>query len=495
MTVQKHILSKSTFIRGCQCHKSLYMYKFHPELRDEITEAQQAIFNRGTSIGELAQQVFPGGVNMKPATPFEYQKSVQDTTNAINAGEEIIYEAAFQYNGVLAALDILIKENGKWKIVEVKSSASVSDTYILDTALQYWILTNCGYEVSDVGVLFLNNKYIRNGELDLRQLFTYESTLLKVLPLQDFVNDQVEEQLKLIKEKKLPSIDIGLQCADPYNCDFLGYCWKHIPEYSVFNISRLRAEKKFELYYKGIVKLEDIPEDYSLNVNQWMQVNSEKTGKKIIDKVKIRKFLDSIKYPVFFMDFETFMPALPLYNNSRPYQQIPFQYSLHYLKKPYDELQHFEFLAEANLNIDPRIAFIEQLLADTESKGVILVYNEAFEKARLAEIAKDFPVYNDAINERISRIVDLMVPFREKSIYFPEMMGSYSIKKVLPALIPELSYNELEIHHGGMASMGFEQLFNETDTTLIEKTRRNLLEYCKMDTFAMVKLMEYLENE
>ena len=490
----KHILSKSTFIRGCQCHKSLFLYKFYPKLRDEITEAQQAIFDRGTNVGLLAQQLFPGGINAKPPTPYEYQKSILDTQMAIASGAEVIYEAAFQFNGVLAALDILVKENGKWKIVEVKSSTSVSDTYVLDTALQYWIVTNCGYEVSDVGVLHLNNQYIRKGELDLQQLFTYESTLEKVFPLQDFIHEQVEEQLKLISEKKLPAIDIGLQCDDPYTCDFHGHCWQHIPDYSVFNISRLRAEKKFELYYKGITRLEDIPDDFPLNENQWLQVNSHKSGNTTIDKSKIQNFLKSFDYPVFFMDFETFMPALPLYDNSRPYQQIPFQYSLHYLNKPGSELQHFEFLAESDINIDPRIKFIEQLLTDTKGKGTILVYNEAFEKTRLAEVARDFPQYADDINERLTRIKDLMTPFRDKSIYMPEMRGSYSIKKVLPALIPELSYNKLEINNGGMASMGFEQLFYETNKTVIENTRKNLLEYCKMDTFAMVKLLEFIEQ-
>jgi hypothetical protein len=192
------------------------------------------------------------------------------------------------------------------------------------------------------------------------------------------------------------------------------------------------------------------------------------------------------------MDFETFQPAVPMFDNSKPYQQIPFQYSLHYKKNKKSKIDHFEFLADAEN--DPRIKFIENLLRDTKTDGDILTYNKSFETLRLKEIAEAFPKYKKDIEERISRIKDLMLPFQKKYYYTGEMQGSYSIKYVLPALVPELSYENLEINEGGLASIAFESLYYETDLMRIAEIRQNLLEYCKLDTFAMVKLLEKLES-
>ena len=192
------------------------------------------------------------------------------------------------------------------------------------------------------------------------------------------------------------------------------------------------------------------------------------------------------------MDFETFQPAVPLFDNSRPYQQIPFQYSIHYKESKESQITHYEFLAEQGE--DPRQKFVKNLLEDTSSKGDIIVYSKTFEITRLKEIANDFPAYAEQIEERISRIKDLMIPFRQKYYYSPEMKGSYSIKAVLPALVPELSYDELEINEGGLASIAFETLQIETDLIIIAEIKAQLLEYCKLDTLAMVRILEKLEN-
>lgn len=488
---ERHVLSKSTFIRGCQCAKSLFLYKHQPELRDEISDHQQAIFNRGTSVGELAQQLFPGGIDASPATPFEYQKSVAYTQQLIEDGQKIIYEAAFQFNGVLAAIDILVKTKGKWKAYEVKSSTQVKDTFILDASLQYHVITQSGIALEDISIVHINNQYVRKGKIDINQLFAIQSINEEVLANQDFVAGKIAELKDVIKLKEAPVIDIGAHCGDPYPCDFTGHCWQHVPENSVFDISRLNGEKKFDLYSRGIVRFEDITEDVVLNDNQQLQVTSYLNKTDHIDKEGIREFLKNISHPIYFLDFETFMPAIPLYDQSRPYQQIPFQYSLHYKKKRTSEAQHFEFLAFPDG--DPRIPFIEQLLKETKAPGDILTYNQAFEKTRLKELAADFPKYANDLEERISRIKDLMTPFMQKLYYRPSMNGSYSIKSVLPALIPELSYDDLAIGNGGDASVSFEQMIYDKVNDHSE-LRNNLLEYCKLDTFAMVKILEHLEN-
>ena len=191
------------------------------------------------------------------------------------------------------------------------------------------------------------------------------------------------------------------------------------------------------------------------------------------------------------MDFETFQPAVPLFDNSKPYQQIPFQYSIHFKESKKSQLKHFEFLAEQGA--DPRKKFIEGLLRDTKNPGDIIVYNKTFEITRLKEIARDFPEYADEIEKRINRVKDLMIPFQKKYYYAPEMQGSYSIKYVLPALVPELSYDKLEINEGGLASIAYESLQMESDLMRIADIKQQLLEYCKLDTLAMVNILVKLE--
>lgn len=488
--MKSYMLSKSSFIKGIQCEKQLYLYKHFYKLRDPISEEQQAIFTRGTNVGKLAHDLFPGGVDFSPANPFQYEKAAKLTQEKIQSGVNIFYEPSFIYDELLVAVDILVKQKNKCYIYEVKSSTSVSDTYIMDAAVQYYVLRNSGLEIKDVSIIYMNNQYVRQGELDIHQLFTIESVLDLIEELQDMIPERISAFKKLLKTKSIPDIKIGPQCNDPYPCSFLGYCWKDIPEYSVFNISGLKSDKKFELFNSGIVHIENIPDDFKLSDNQRLQVDVHKNKETVIDRAGLKEFMDSVDYPLYFMDFETFMPAVPLYDNSRPYQQIPFQYALYYQKNKKSELEFFEFLGRPEA--DARVPFVESLLNNTKRKGDIIVYNKSFEITRLKEIARDFPDYADDIEERIDRIKDLMLPFQKKYYYKPEMMGSYSIKNVLPALVPELSYDGMTVADGGMAMIAYESLLYETDPDKINAIRKNLLEYCRMDTYAMVRIWEEL---
>ena len=489
-----HVLSKSSFIKGMQCKKALYLKNYYPELKDEISDNQQAIFDNGHFIGTLAHKLFPTGINLKEFFDMDMPLAVSLTSEHIANGTPILYEAAFIHEQVLSLIDILVKENGRYYAYEVKSSTSISETYILDAAVQYWIMENSGIDIADISLVYINNQYIRQGELDLNQLFKKESVLERILQMQEMVTQKIDELKEVIAGDKIPDIEIGRQCHYPYSCDFLGHCWNHVPEYSIFNISRLPLEKMFELHSRGILELSQIPEDFNLNYSQRQQIESEIKHKTIIDTEKIHEFLSGINYPLYFMDFETFQSAVPLFDNSRPYQQILFQFSLHYLESPNSELKHFEFLADAEIDKDPRIEFIEKLLELTKSRGDILVYNIGFERSRLRELSINFPQYENEINELNTRIKDLMLPFQNRYYYKPEMKGSYSIKAVLPAVCPELTYSDLEIYEGGAASKAYTHLYYETDPELIKTTRQNLLKYCNMDTFAMVNLLKVLEN-
>lgn len=487
-----HILSKSSFIRGVQCEKHLYLYKYHYNEMDQLSDMQKAIFKRGTDVGKLAQQLYPNGIDASPKSQFEYDKAVKLTKEILEKKQKVIYEASFNFNDVLAVADIVVNEKSGLTVYEVKSSTSISETYIRDAALQYWVISNCGYKIKDFSIIYISNQYIRKGKLNLDELFITESVLKLILPLQKWVEENVNRFKVILSKKVIPKIDIGEHCYDPYTCGFYEYCRKHIPENSIFDLSGIHLNKKYDLYRSGIIKLEDIPDDADLSKNAKLQLDIYKSKKDLIDKKAIKEFLADLSYPIYFMDFETFQPAVPMFDKSKPYMQIPFQYSLHYKKNKSSRIEHFEFLAETGN--DPRIKFIENLLRDTKSEGDILTYNKSFEVLRLKEIAEAFPKYKKEIEERISRVEDLMIPFQKKFFYTYKMQGSYSIKYVLPALIPELSYKDLEINEGGLASIAFESLFYETDLMRIADIRSNLLEYCKMDTIAMVKIFEKLET-
>lgn len=487
-----HLLSKSSFIKGLQCEKHLYLYKYHYNEMDELSEMQKAIFKRGTNVGELAQQLFSGGEVAAYGDPPNYEKALKKTEDLIENGAKVIYEAAFMFNEVLSIADIVVKEKDYWKIYEVKSSTSISEIYLNDAALQYYVISNLGIKVKDFSIIYINNQYVRKGELNLKELFINESVLELIRPMQDSVKDNVKRFKKVLLQKQIPDIEIGEHCYNPYICGFYNYCRKHIPEDSVFDFSGMHLSKKYELYRDGIIKFEDIPEGYPLNKNNKLQLEAYNNGETLIDREAIENFLSDLNYPLYFMDFETFQPAVPLFDNSKPYQQIPFQYSIHLKEKKESELKHFEFLAEPGE--DPRKKFIEKLFDIIKGKGDVIAYNKAFEITRLKEIARDFPQYAKEIDKLTARIKDLMIPFQRKYYYAPEMKGSYSIKAVLPAVVPELSYDDLEINEGGLASIAYESLQTETDLMFIAEIKQQLLEYCKLDTLAMVRILEKLES-
>ena len=459
---------------------------------DQLSEMQKAIFKRGTDVGKLAQELYPGGIDASPKNQFEYDKAAKLTKELLQKKQKVIYEASFNFNDVLSIADIVVNEKNALKVFEVKSSTSISEIYIQDAALQYWVIKNSGYKIKDFSIVYINNQYVRKGKLDLNKLFITESVLNLILPMQNWVEENVNRFKKVLSKKTIPQIDIGEHCYDPYVCGFYQYCRKHIPENSVFDLSGIHLTKKYEMYRDGIIRLEDINDEIKLSINAALQLDVYRSKQDLIDKKAIKEFLSDLKYPIYFMDFETFQPAVPMFDNSRPYQQIPFQYSLHFKKNKKSKIEHFEFLAEAGQ--DPRIKFIESLLQNTKNNGDILTYNKSFEVLRLKEIAEAFPKYKKEIEERISRVKDLMIPFQKKYYYTNDMQGSYSIKYVLPALVPELSYENLEINEGGLASIAFESLYYETDMIKISETRNNLLKYCKLDTLAMVKILEKLES-
>ncbi len=443
----KHILSKSTFLYGCQCPKRLWLHKHRPDLRDAMDEEQQAIFQQGTNVGMLARELFPGGVDASPATPYLYQQSVADTARYIKEGQTIIYEAAFQFEGLLCAVDILVNKSGKWYAYEVKSTNTVKEAHVFDASFQYYVIMGAGLDLEDFCITHLNREYIRNGALEVDALFEHESVLDIIVENQAEIAHKAAYLIDMLKKKAMPQIPVGKHCEKPYPCDFQGFC------------------------YEGIIG-EEI--DY---------------GEPHINTEAIAEFLDQLEYPVYHMDFESWRTAVPEYDGHWPFRQVCFQYSVHVQQSPGAEPEHHYYLAE---RVDsPTEEFLQKLLNVLGKKGTILVYCKGFESPRLQELVREHPQYEKTVENVIDRIIDLMAPFR-KHYRLPEMEGSYSIKKVLPALVPDLSYEDLAINNGADASAAFFNLREETDAEKIKVSRDALLEYCGLDTLAMVKILEKL---
>jgi hypothetical protein len=496
MAIEPHLLSKSTFMYGAQCLKRLWLHKYQRDLRDELDAQQQAIFTSGTNVGELAQKLFPGGVDCTPETYYDFHPSIARTIELIAHGHPVIYEAAFQHDRVLAALDILVLREDGWHGYEVKSTNDTKPTHIKDAALQYWVITGSGVPLKSINVLHFNREYVRVGELDIHGLFVWDDVTAEVLELQDSITEQVAVEKACLASNTMPEIAVGPHCTNPYPCDFMGHCWKNEVSHSVFNLTR-GGSKAQRLFEDGITELTDIPNDFPLSWHQRIQVDAAKSGEPRINREGIQSFLDGLTYPLYFLDFETIMPGVPIFEQTRPYQQVVFQYSLHIQHAPGDEfVENHAFLADPT-DMDMRNTLMDKLLFELSiiygAKGTILVYNQSFEVARLKEAARDLPHHADTIyNEVLPRIVDLAVPFQRKDYYAPEMNGSYSIKAVLPALVPELSYSDLEIQEGGTASLVFLQMVQGSFMGDVISTRNALERYCELDTWGMVRIMERL---
>ena len=487
-------LSKSLYIRGLQCEKSLWLKKKKPEVLQAPDDGAQAIFDTGTSVGELACELFGGGERIEYTGDFSSQMA--KTKELMGRGAKVIYEATFCFDGILVMIDILCIGKDGLIINEVKSSTSVKEVYIDDASIQYYVISSLGYNMSAVNIIHIDSSYVRGEKLELEKFFHTEDVTEQVKQKQADIPQILSKFEEILSKNIEPDIDIGPHCSNPYACDAWGYCWREqrgIPEYSIFDISRLRSDKKFELYKSGVVKFEDIKELDKFNASQQIQIRSELSKEQIIDKEAIKEFLDTLSYPLYHLDFETFQQAVPEFIGLSPYEQIPFQFSIH-KDDGKGNLEHFEFLAE--VGADPRYELVLNLIKFIPQDACVLAYNMSFEKRVIRRLAANYPQISNELMAIHDNIKDLMAPFASKSYYHPKMRGSYSIKYVLPALVPEFesAYKDLNlIHHGGEAMQAYEAMayMPAKERNVYKKA---LLAYCKLDTLAMVKVLEKLRK-
>ena len=325
-----HILSKSTYIKGLQCDKALYMQKKHPYLRDKLSIEQRAKFQRGTDVGVLAHDYFPGGIDMSPASPSLFPKKVAETmANLGNPEVNVMYEAVFQHNDTLIMLDMLVREGDRWLAVEVKSSLRLSDTYYNDAALQFYVLHGCRVPLSDFKLMYLNGDYVKNGPIDVRQLFKLESVMDYVVEREEFVKQNVERLKSVVAQPHSPVRDIGTQCHNPYPCDFQGHCWKHVPKDSYLYTTALDDETLFRNYFNGVNTNAKMLQQLDPDSEEAHQIEALETNSYYIDYKTLYTLAPQPKpKSVAFLNLLLHRPAVPELDNTRPYEEMILAFAL-----------------------------------------------------------------------------------------------------------------------------------------------------------------------
>jgi len=496
-------LSKSKYTSFRKCPKCLWMGVYKPE--EQVVDAStEARFEAGNEVGDLAMGLFGPFTEVSAYTPegrLDIKTMLNRTHECLKKGVENICEASFSYDGCFCAVDILRKKDGGYAIYEVKSSTSADkEVYAQDVAFQKWVLKKCGVNVTGTYLVCINNEYVRHGDIDIQQLFSINDISEGVNVEYPNVEENCKAARNVLDSSNEPSISLGEQCQEPYECPFMGYCMRQngVPdaEPDIFDLYRMKYAKKLEYWQKDIVTFPEILEsDIPLTGIQQIQVTCTLNNTNHINKKGIRAFLDSLSYPIYHLDFETMMPVIPPFDDVRPYQQTPFQYSLH-IEHKNGKLDHLEFLGDA-VN-DPRRALAEQLCHDIPKDACVMAYNKGFECGRLNELAELFPDLADHLLNISDHIIDLLNPFRAGYCYYPAMGGGFSIKAVLPALFPddpELDYHNLPglVHNGGEAMDIYPRMAKMSETEQ-EQARESLLRYCELDTYAMVKLLSKLRD-
>jgi hypothetical protein len=484
-------ISKSKFVAGCQCVKRLYWQVHEPELAAELGTADQAIMQQGHEVGVLARQLFPGGVEVG------YEGSLDQairTTRELVANGEIpaIFEGAFEHDGVLVRVDVLHRRGDRrLRLIEVKSSASLKEEHLDDVGIQYRVLSRSGLDVASCCLAHVNRNYVfQGGIVDPWRFFRIRNVIRQVERLQPKLTFQLRAAFTVLSMPKAPDIAPGKHCTAPVTCEFFDRCNPQRPDDHIGYLPRLHASAVEELEEMGVELIRDVPDDFELTEIQRRAATCVQTEEPWFSP-ELGEVLGGLTYPLYFGDFESVNPAVPRFPGMRPYDQLPFQWSVHVVRQPGAESEHYEFLAtDAS---DPRREFISSLCAALGESGSILVYS-SFESQRLSELRGWLPEFGDCIMAIQARLFDLLPVVREHT-YHPSYAGSYSIKSVLPALVPEMTYYGMEVSNGQSAGLAWESLVRGSlDNSERDRLMKALLAYCGQDTLALVRLLEKLRS-
>jgi hypothetical protein len=485
-------LTKSKFLNGLQCPKLLWTRCNAPQEIPEISDQLQAIFDNGRRVGELATRCFPGGIRVQEE---DFIKNLEEIRTLLGIKDpKPIYEAGIQSGRLYSRADILrpSAKAGMWDIIEVKCSTKCKDIYLQDIAYQRYCYEQAGILIDRCYLMHVDNTYVRHGDIDPDQFFILLDVTEEIKPFLIEIPNQVAGFLKIIDLPTCPNISIREYCNKPYECQMKPICWAYLPKYNVTQLSR-GMSKRFELLEQNIVLLKDIPSSFKLSPNQQIQRNCAISGREFVDKEELGKFVKGLQYPIYFMDFETIFEVIPRFDGTRPYQQVPFQFSVHIQRVPGGETEHFSYLHKSDS--DPRRDFVTALCKCIKNGGTVIVYNQNMEEGRLKELSEVFPEFEAACQSMRLRMIDLLVPFRSFYFYHSDQNGSASLKKVLPVLVGQ-GYKDLTIAEGMLASTEYVRVTFNENVSSGDRSRvyLDLEKYCALDTKAMVDILEALQK-
>jgi hypothetical protein len=482
----KRLLTKTAYGYGLVCDRYFWIYQNEREQLPEADEATQAIFDQGHLIGDMAKSLFPDGMEIDWCKGHE--AGIAQTASLLGERRPI-FEAGFRHGDAHARADILKPSTGGgWELIEVKSSARVKEEHHHDVAFQKHVYAGAGISIRRCFVMCVDTAYVRKGELEANRLLKLTDVTADIKPLMAKVPPEVKRQLSVMRKPKPPDCSLGSHCSD---CPLYDQCWSFLPERHVFSLYRA-GQKAFDLMDQGILKINDIPEEYSLTQRQSIQATCERTGEPHIEPKGIQAFLKQLKYPLCFLDFETLMAAVPPYDEMSPYEQVPFQYSLHVVSSPGASVEHHSYLSQGST--DPRPEVLSNLKKQLGSKGSIVAYNSAFETRVLERCVAHFPKYEKWLEAIRPRMVDLYAPFRDFHYYHPDQNGSASLKAVLPVLTGR-SYEGFEIADGQAASLRFREMaFGNLEASRKKAIRKALETYCRQDAEGMLGIVNALQR-
>ena len=483
------LLSKTKYLVGLQCPKALWIHYNDKALIPPPDAGTTARFDQGHEVGLLAQKLFPQGLHIGYTDDFD--GAIRVMRKALRKRRPV-FEAAFSSGRFFSRADILDPVgNNHWDIVEVKSSTEVKPVFLHDLAFQRYVCEGAGLAIRNCYIMHVNNGYVRLGAINPAAFFSKIDVTAEVAKLLPNVESKAENMMQVLDSPKCPDIPISPHCDDPYECALKPVCWSFLPQPNVFDL-RYGGKKSWDLFGRGVLRIEEIPEHFTLTANQSRQIKAHRDQTPHIDRQVIRTFLKALEYPLYFLDFETIAPAIPLVDCSKPYGQIPFQFSLHIKRTQTAEPEHSGFLAEGTA--DPRPAFMAQLKRLLGGSGSIVAYNMEFEIGRLRECAEVLPEYQGWYQAVRARFIDLLDVFDSLDYYHPAQKGSASLKAVLPT-ITDTSYAGLEISEGDTASREFMRItFADVPKKECAEVRHQLEAYCRQDTQALIDIVAALQR-
>jgi len=489
--------SKSKILSSLQCQKKLWLElnKLDKAQHDSSSEKN---FRIGNQIGEIAQNIYDPSGQGEVIDPFEsgFDEALQTTAHLLS-GDKPIFEAAFATETGFVLADVMHRDSDSddWQMVEIKSSSSVKNHHLADIAIQHYVTLQAGVKLEKVSLGHIDSSWVYKGDNDYHGLIKEADLTSAIVPIIVKVPAWFSSAQETSSRDVEPNISIGEHCESPYSCPFIEYCSKGLPQakYPANWLPRIskRALKEY-IRDNEVIEISDVP-DSLLNEKQLRVKQATLSNQTYFDLDSAKRELKKYDYPYYFLDFETINPAIPIWAETRPFQQIPFQYSLHIEKESGAKLEHREYLDTSGQ--DPMPGFAFKLIKDCGDQGPIFVYNIGFEASRIRELAERFPELEQALLNIKERLVDLW-PIAKDHYYNPSQHGSWSIKKVLPAVAPHLDYEQLDgVKDGGMAMDAFEEAISKnTEGKRKELLKEQLLNYCELDTLAMVELLYFFKT-